>query len=174
LESHIRKKEKEEKMIKYIISLLMLVAFASSEAKAEDTWKLANYRSFTFNPANGKLSIYGKASGTYVIKLEVVEERQAKTCTIRVLIIHGTTSLHKLHNDTSWEVEIDLETYVPPYTDYILEKIKNEGFRPEPPPPMNLLKKYKGVDIEGLRRVGKKLKRSIIRIDFSQMAKEKE
>lgn len=155
----------------FTLALLMLISSAK-EAAAEDSWRLTTYKSFTFNPKSGRLSIYGEAAGSYAVKLEVnlPEGKAVDYCTIRVLIVYGTNT--QFVRNTNWEASVDLLDYRPPFPDHILERIRNTGFRPPQPPLTHLLKKYKGVAIESVQWIGrgsdKKLKRSITRIDFAR------
>ncbi len=157
-----------------------LVVFSTSAATAEETWKLTTYDSLTIDPTSGLLIIEGKPSGlpTPQVKLEVnlpeIHAGQLQYCTIRVLekvyaqgeTLPPGTDLHHF----TWVEQINLRNYIPPYPQHILDRIRDTGFRPEPPRPINILKNYKGVAIESKQWVdgGRKLKRSVLKIDFSQ------
>lgn len=161
-----------------LISTLAIFSTAN-KAVAEDAWKLTPYKSFTFNPKSGRLSIKGQTTGSYAVKLEVnlPEGKDADYCKIKVLIVYGTETQFQRY--AHWEASVNLIYYRPPFPNHILERERLTGFRPQRQLPiMNLLKKYKGVDIEGMRLEGRgdkaKLKRSIIRLDFSQMLQDKE
>ncbi len=162
-----------------LLALISTLAIFSNDkvAVAEDAWKLAPYQSFTFKPKSGKLLVNGYTKGSYTVKLDVnlPEGKDADYCKIKVLIVYGTNT--KFQGTPHWEASVDLMNYRPPFPDHILERIRLTGFRPLQPPVINLLKKYKGVDIEGMQLEGRgdniKLKRSTIRLDFSQTLEDK-
>ncbi len=164
--------------------VLALAMFSTSEASAapwlaEDSWRLTAYDVFALNPTSGWLTVEGKSPGSnYAVKLKVTfpAEGSKDYPVIRVLIVQGTTL--GLTN-TTWKTAVDLRRWRPPFPDHIIERIaENPGYRPIQPLPIDVFQKYKGVVIESLRWVGtgkdKKLRRSRIRIDFSDAPLDKQ